>query len=86
MTGKSFYWVAVFETITAIEVPQRDDAAVNQAVTQKWNRSGTVNISPGQYTEDVVKNIVTQCKEGGGVPADALLSSISMLPNVLVPR
>lgn len=93
MTGKTFYWLAVFESITAVEVPQRKGPdefdpppPVNQAITQRWNRSGTVNISPNQATEDVVKDIVAGCKEGGGVPADALLSNVVMLPNFLIPR
>lgn len=86
MTGRTFFWLAVFETITAIEVPQDESTTTRQAVTQRWNRSGTVGISPGQATEDVVKDIVTGCKEGGGIPADALLANIVMLPNFLIER
>jgi hypothetical protein len=93
MTGKTFYWLVVFETITAIEVPQSNDPngfdgtpPVNQAITQRWNRSGTVNISPNQATEDVVTGIVTGCKEGGGIPADALVTNVVLLPNFLIPR
>lgn len=93
MTGKTFYWMVVFEQFTSVEVEQRKDPEaydapppVNQAVAQKWNRSGTVNISPNQATEDVVKGIVAGCKEGGGVPADALLVNVVLLPNILIPR
>lgn len=93
MTGQTFFWLAVFETITAIEVPQdegtpgfSEPTSTRQAITQRWNRSGTVNISPGQATEDVVKNIATGCKEGGGIPADSLLTNIVLLPNFMIQR
>lgn len=84
VSSQEFFWVAIFESFTAIEVPQSDDSLINQAVAQRWNRSGTVDIKPNQRTEDVVKNIVSGCKEGGGIPADALLVSINVLPNILV--
>lgn len=93
MTGQTFFWLAVFEHFTAVDVPQPktpemyDEALpIKQAVAQRWNRSGTVNVAPGQATEDVVKGIVNGCKEGGGIPADALLVGINLLPNVLVPQ
>ncbi len=93
MTGKTFYWLAVFEQFTSIEVEQKpgtpgfSEAVVSrQVVAQKWNRSGTVGISPNQTTEDVVKGILDGCKEGGGVPADALLVNIILLPNITIPR
>lgn len=93
MTGKTFYWLVTFESITAIEVPQTKDPEeydapppVNQAITQKWSRTGVVNISPNQPTEDVVTGIVVGCKESGGVPADALLTNVVLLPNFLIPR
>lgn len=91
-TGKTFYWLGLFEVVTAIEVPQPqadsydEPLPMNQAVIQRWNRSGTVNISPGQATEDVVKEIVTLVKDSGDVPPDALLTNLVLLPNVLVPR
>lgn len=93
MPGKTFFWLAVFEHFTAIEVTQEEavpgfseEVSTRQAVAQRWNRSGTVNVAPGQATEDVVKEIVKDCKEGGGIPADALLVGINLLPNVLVPQ
>ncbi|QNJ57697.1 hypothetical protein SEA_KEANU_92 [Streptomyces phage Keanu] len=94
MTGQTFYWIAVFESFTAIDITQEEAVpgfseavTTRQAVAQRWNRSGTVNISPGQATEDVIKDVVLMCKqEGGGIPADALLVGINLLPNVLVPR
>lgn len=93
MTGRTFYWLAVFEQLTSIEVEQEEampgfseSVTTRQAVPQKWSRSGTVNISPNQATEDVVKGIVTGCREGGGIPADALLTNVVLLPNVLIPR
>lgn len=94
MTGRTFYWLVLFESITAVEVPQAKDPEaydapppINQAITQRWNRSGTVNISPNQATEDVVRDIVTGCKSPeGGIPADALVSNVVLLPNFLIPR
>lgn len=89
MNGKQFYWLAVFEQFKPVAVSQpveQDDfdepRPIVQMVAEKWNRSGTVNISPGQATEDVVKDIVTGCK-AGEVPNDALLINLVMLPNRL---
>lgn len=85
------YWLAVFESVTAIVVPQDGKDLLNvdirQAMTQRWSRSGTVDVPEGQKTEDVVKGIVASCKgpEGGGIPADALLTNIVLLPGTLVP-
>lgn len=93
MTGQTFYFLAVFEVLTSIEVPQPQypDAydpppPVVQAIAQRWTRSGVVQVSPMQTTEDTVKRIVSDCKESGGIQSDALLVSINLLPNILIPR
>jgi hypothetical protein len=81
-----FYWLAVFEELTTISVPQPDlSAQTLQAMAQRWSRSGVVAIAPGQDTQDVVKDIVTTCKTDGGIPGQALLVNIVFLPNRLVP-
>lgn len=98
MAGQQFYWLAVFEQFTPVtvlqgkkdldpdewQVEEEPPAEVVQMVAQKWNRSGTVNISPGQATEDVIKGIVTGCKESGSIPPSSLLVDITLLPNRLV--
>lgn len=98
MTGQQFYWLAVFEQFMPVAVLQgkkdavpdtfdfeeEPPAEIVQMVAQKWNRSGTVNISPGQATHEVVKGIVAGCKEAGDIPPDSLLVSITLLPNRLV--
>lgn len=94
--GKSFYWLAVFELLrpALVNQPQaegeqfyepNEPLPVMQMVNEKWTKTGDVNISPGQATEQVVMGIVQGCKsEAGGVPADALLTNIVILPNRLV--
>lgn len=97
MAGRQFYWLAVFEQFVPVTVLQgkkdavpdtfdfeeEPPAEIVQMVAQRWNRSGTVNISPGQTTEDVVKDIVTGCKGSGNIPKDALLTNIVLMPNRL---
>lgn len=80
------FWLLVFEQFTALDVMQGEEVSNRQAVAQKWSRTGTVNVAPGQPTEDVVKQLVTECKEKGDVPPDALLTNIIMLPNFFIPR
>ncbi|QJD54044.1 hypothetical protein SEA_GALACTICA_97 [Streptomyces phage Galactica] len=78
------FWLLVFEQFTALDVMQDEAASSRQAVAQKWSRTGTVNVAPGQTTEDVVKRLIAECKAAGGVPADALLLDMVLLPNHLV--
>lgn len=89
MAGQTFYWLAVFGTAEVVPVPQPGDGdeappPVNQVFGQRMTRSGTVDIAENQPTDEVIKGIVTGCR-AGGVPADALLIGITILPNVLVP-
>ena len=92
MNGQQYWFLAVFERLTVVEVVQEkavpgssDAVTSNQLISHKWTRTGTVNISPGRATEDVVKEIVQGCKSGD-IPDDALMTGISLLPNYLVPR
>lgn len=93
MNGKRFFWLVVFEKSTSIEVPQPAaegdyDAPrpVIQTTVERWNRTGTVAVSPGQDTGGVIEDIVTSCKKSGEplVPADAFLTNVVLLPNRLV--
>lgn len=92
----TFYWFAVFEQFTPIGVLQGEKdldpgeqlaeeeppAEVVQMVAEKWNRQGTINVSPGLDTGSIVKEIETGCK-AGDVPDNALLVNIVILPNRL---
>lgn len=84
--GQAFWFLAVFEALRPVEVKQGEEGPVEvQLAPQKWSRAGTVNISPGQPTEDVVAKVVETCRNSD-IPADALLTDINLLPNTLIPR
>jgi hypothetical protein len=86
--NREVWWLAVFEQVTSVDVPQKAEIpgldgprTIQQAVSQKWSRSGRAQVGASQTTEDVVTNIVKGCKESTGVPEDALLINLVMLPN-----
>ena len=84
--SSEFWFLAVFEASRPVDVRQADTGQrITQATTQKWSRAGTLNINPGQPTEDVVQQVVDTCRAGGGIPVDALLVDINILPGQLVP-
>lgn len=99
MVGQTFYWLAVFgmAQVIAVEQPVTEDPGIvsmdempppphNQIFHQQFTRTGTTQVSPGQLTEDVIKAIVTGCRQSGDIPAGALLVNVVLLPNVLVRR
>lgn len=87
MVGQSFWWLAIFEEHTPVDIPQADGTSRTVVVTlQRYTRNGTINVSPGQRTDETVSDIEEQCKAGGGVPQEALLTGVQFVPNLLVPR
>lgn len=84
--GKQYWFLAVFEALRPVEVQQGYEVTINQVVTQKWSRTGTVNVSPGQPTEDVVMQVVETCRTDATLPDDTLLTDIKLMPNTLIPR
>lgn len=85
--GQQFWFLAVFEAFRPLDVQQGEGGPhVSQVVAQKWSRSGTVSVSPGQPTENVVEQVVNTCRDSGEIPADALLTNINLTPNRLIPR
>jgi len=85
--GQQYWFLAVFEAFRPVDVMQEDTGHhLSQLVAQKWSRAGTVNVSPGQPTENVVEQVVRTCRESGEIPADGLLTDIKLIPNQLIPR
>lgn len=91
MHDPKFYWLAVFEMIIGMPVatgPEgtEDGQPAVQLVSQKWSRTGEVTIAPGRPTDDVLAEVVKNCKEAGGVPDAALLVNYTINPMFLNPE
>lgn len=86
------WFLAVFEKVMTVPVVQDEGQPgfceptfTHQITYQRWSRSGEVTAQRNQPTADVVRQVIGHCKEQFGVPMDALMINIQLLPAVLDP-
>lgn len=86
------WFLAVFEKTITVRVLQdkavpgfSEEVTTAQLTNERWSRTGEITVHQDQPTADLNGQIIRHCKEEFGVPVDAMLINLVLLPGVFLP-